>query len=1076
MTFTQPFADYEILARVGSGAMGTVFRARQKKLDRIVALKVLKPSLARDARYVERLTREARIVAAMNHPNIVAGYDLGQEGGYHFFVMEYFEGRSLKDLLKEWGSFPEEQVLDVGVQVALALDHAFQRGVIHRDVKPANILIDTKGRVKLTDMGLAKGPEDLTITREGATVGTPQYASPEQIRDPQAADVRSDLYSLGATLFHMATGVPPFQAETTGQLIAKLLHDRAPSAHGINPSVGDGLSLVIRKLLAKDPGLRYQTPGELLEDLGRVRRQEAPQVDLRRLDRAESRRPRRRWVAVVGLLAAVLAAGGVFWWQRRGEPEAVLPTVERARAQLDARGRQTPGLLARWRLFDDETRRATASESERVAARSLREELESEWRSQIRAFFADQIPRARVWLAEPAHWRAEPKAFLAEVVDPAFGERFGCAPGELPGEVRLHYEGERLQRIADVNTCEAERDRDHLARLQAWLAQELPAAEKQALSARDFVRGGEALRALAEVFHGRGGRPARGEVSDRMAQDIAEVERKALEPALGRLAHEERACAEQLERELADSLEPVRKQLAAEGSDPRLVLAAVQRLETELGRDYPPAAAFHPEQNPWPKVDMTLRGLRRAAEDQRIVRERQVLEERLVFAFATLAATGTALAEEPWLAHLELEDAEVQRLRATHLELLRDGREAARMLAEVLAARQRVWQIATGGETVSVRVERGADGSWRFATGLDPVAGVPPAVPWAELAAAAGEALGRDLDARARAALTRGLALLALLGGDRRLLAGLGETDARWFANSVQPVVIRVRQLAAQGAAAGAAASWQQVIAAWTRRDLGRLRTEVPAFLSQHSGSAVAVAYKRTLSEIQDWMAAESRREQRIASLRTLLPDSAEIEIGADGGTRLEFSAGLLALANAGGAWQVHGDVADGVPRASLAEALQSGLVVSRSFGEFEPDQLELELRFPVAASEQRLLLVTFEGHAVALAVLRSGALAVAIGASDLLEKPDGLRRALQRPLEEALLQPRAYVLPGAWHRLQIRLRPNVLKRVTTVRAIWDDVLLREETLARPAVHEPRCRIATLSGLGLRKIVVQALP
>ena len=142
MNFAQPFSGYEILERVGSGAMGTVFKARDKKLGRIVALKVLKPSLARNERYVERLRREARIVAALNHPNIVTGYALGEEGGYHFFVMEYVEGDSLKHLLSEWGMFPEEQVLDVAMQVTAALDHAFAQGVIHRDIKPGNILID----------------------------------------------------------------------------------------------------------------------------------------------------------------------------------------------------------------------------------------------------------------------------------------------------------------------------------------------------------------------------------------------------------------------------------------------------------------------------------------------------------------------------------------------------------------------------------------------------------------------------------------------------------------------------------------------------------------------------------------------------------------------------------------------------------------------------------------------------------------------------------------------------------------------------------------------------------------------
>ncbi|MCA8943621.1 MAG: serine/threonine protein kinase, partial [Planctomycetes bacterium] len=287
MKFAQPFEDYEILSRVGAGAMGTVFRARQTKMNRVVALKVLRPSLARNRKYVERLRREARIVGALNHPNIVTGYDLGEEGGYHYFVMEFVEGQSLRSLLQEWGLFPEERVLEVGIQVAGALEHAFARGVIHRDIKPGNILIDEAGNVKLTDMGLAKGPTDLTLTRDGATVGTPQFISPEQAIDPQNADIRSDLYSLGATLFQMATGAAPFSGDSIGKLIDQVLNEPAPLVSDVNPGVSEGLSLVIKKLLAKDPALRYQTPGELLVDLRRVARSEAPGVDLKRLEKAD---------------------------------------------------------------------------------------------------------------------------------------------------------------------------------------------------------------------------------------------------------------------------------------------------------------------------------------------------------------------------------------------------------------------------------------------------------------------------------------------------------------------------------------------------------------------------------------------------------------------------------------------------------------------------------------------------------------------------------------------------------------------------------------------------------------------
>src|SRR5262245_33674610 len=313
MSFAQPFHDYEILDRVGAGAMGTVFKARHKKLGRIVALKVLRPSLARDARFVDRLRREARIVAALNHPHIVTGYDLGEEGGYHYFVMEFVEGKALSALLAEWGIFAEDQVLKVATQVAAALDHAFQRNVIHRDVKPGNILIDETGSVKLTDMGLAKGPADLTLTRDGATVGTPQYISPEQARNPQDVDVRSDLYSLGATLYHMATGQPPFKGDSMAEVITQVLHEVPIAPRVINPALSEGMALVIRKLLAKNLRLRYQTPRELLDDLERVRNEQRPQVDESRLSAGETdtQPSALKWSLGV-VVGAALLAGGVW--------------------------------------------------------------------------------------------------------------------------------------------------------------------------------------------------------------------------------------------------------------------------------------------------------------------------------------------------------------------------------------------------------------------------------------------------------------------------------------------------------------------------------------------------------------------------------------------------------------------------------------------------------------------------------------------------------------------------------------------------------------------------------------------
>ncbi len=402
MTFAQPFKDYEVLDRIGSGAMGTVFKARHKSLGRVVALKVLRPSLARDERFVNRLSREARIVAAFNHPNIVTGYDLGQEGGYHFFVMELVDGKSLRELLSEWGSFPESQVLDTAFKITSALDHAYQKGIIHRDIKPGNILVDADNKVKLTDMGLAKGPADLTITREGATVGTPQYISPEQARDPQNVDVRSDLYSLGATLFHMCTGRPPFPAETIANVILKVVNDPAPSARDVNPEVGEALSMVIRKLMAKDPDLRYQTPADLLKDLERVRRDEQPDVNLRQLEALDvvGRKPRRRALVAGGVagLVMLVVAGVLLFGGNTDSKEPVVPDdrpqVEyRAALQRDLRVAGWPAKLQALR-----SREAVANSWQDEILSAARTAVERDLGGELEGFLSRQDEGLRQWI------------------------------------------------------------------------------------------------------------------------------------------------------------------------------------------------------------------------------------------------------------------------------------------------------------------------------------------------------------------------------------------------------------------------------------------------------------------------------------------------------------------------------------------------------------------------------------------------------------------------------------------------------------------------------------------------------
>src|SRR5688572_2485507 len=208
---------YQILDVLGSGGAGTVYRARQVSMDRIVAIKILAPRLAKDQAYLDRFFREAKAAARLNHPNLIVAHDVGANQGTYYLVMEYVSGATLQQLLDSQGSLEESRVIDVAMQVARALEVAHRSGLVHRDVKPANIILSSDGQAKLFDLGLAREGTG----SEGKAVGTPRYISPEQAKDSPNIDIRSDLYSLGATMYHLVTGQLPFTGETGAQMLAK---------------------------------------------------------------------------------------------------------------------------------------------------------------------------------------------------------------------------------------------------------------------------------------------------------------------------------------------------------------------------------------------------------------------------------------------------------------------------------------------------------------------------------------------------------------------------------------------------------------------------------------------------------------------------------------------------------------------------------------------------------------------------------------------------------------------------------------------------------------------------------------
>lgn len=276
----QKIPGYKIMGKLGAGAMATVFKGKQLSLDRLVAIKVLPRKFTSNPQFIERFYAEGRAAAQLNHPNIVQAYDVGKAGDYHYFVMEFVDGTTVYDEIVKQRRFGEAEALDIIIQVTEALQHAHGKGLIHRDVKPKNIMLTKNGVAKLADMGLARAISDKEAAEaeQGKAFGTPYYISPEQIRGELNIGPQADIYSLGATLYHMLTGSVPFDAKNPSAVMHKHLKaDLVPPDHA-NPKLSAGVSEVVEMMMSKSVRSRYQNTADVLSDLLAVRAKKTPPI------------------------------------------------------------------------------------------------------------------------------------------------------------------------------------------------------------------------------------------------------------------------------------------------------------------------------------------------------------------------------------------------------------------------------------------------------------------------------------------------------------------------------------------------------------------------------------------------------------------------------------------------------------------------------------------------------------------------------------------------------------------------------------------------------------------------------
>jgi serine/threonine protein kinase len=280
-TINGQHGHYKLIDVRGSGSMATVYVSRDLDSNRIFAVKVLRPEIANQGEFLERFHREAQILMFLTDPHIVRPVEYGDDGDVHYIVMDYVDGTTLKEQIIASAPFPVDRAIDVALQAAEGLNAAFmQKKVVHRDVKPQNILVTTKNVVKLTDFGMARAQESVTLTGSNVFMGTPFYVAPEQADDGRNADIRSDLYSLACVLFEMLTGQVPYDGTNAVDVVVKHVRNPVPSVCELRPDLPAALDSFLQKAMAKAPGQRFQTPVEFIQKLEELKQQIGPASSL----------------------------------------------------------------------------------------------------------------------------------------------------------------------------------------------------------------------------------------------------------------------------------------------------------------------------------------------------------------------------------------------------------------------------------------------------------------------------------------------------------------------------------------------------------------------------------------------------------------------------------------------------------------------------------------------------------------------------------------------------------------------------------------------------------------------------